>query len=476
MSKTSTLFGLDENNRRIMRLARTLSIFLPVVSVAITLSSTFTVIFVAEALGAGDFISGMSLVGILLVVQMTVQIALDYPTGAIGDWIGQRYIICCAFLSFGIAFLLLSLVTTSTHFLLLVLIYVLIGLGSSQMSGSFQAWFDNNFRVAIGEEDHDRKQYGMFWGRIGMLFQIVATLTIVPGAVIATIMGRPFVFQLQAVLCLIIAISALFFIRDFKEVEDERPERPSMSEYKNILVGGLSFLYNDKYVFHIVLGSCFIMSTITVWGNLILFPMYFSYLVTDIAVSSYRTILFIPGVVAQERSGIWSKRFDPRTWIPRFRALQLGGVLFFLAIAMIMFLFPPPSNVDNMVHLIFPGTDFVIMSIPDESVIPVILMTIVFSSTSFFGGFAEILTQRILLDAIPNKIRNSMYSLTPTIGTILALPQIAFFGWALPALGFPLTLLMVSAIAAVGVMQLKKGLGLPVQRDNEQITSLSISA
>ena len=75
-----------------------------------------------------------------------------------------------------------------------------------------------------------------------------------------------------------------------------------------------------------------------------------------------------------------------------------------------------------------------------------------YSNASFFGGFAEILTQRVLLDVIPNKIRNSMYSLAPTIATLFAIPQIALFGWLLTIIGFPLTLMSCGVVSAMGVL------------------------
>ncbi|MBD3405402.1 MAG: hypothetical protein GF411_04585, partial [Candidatus Lokiarchaeota archaeon] len=156
MSKVATFFGLKEANEDILQLAGRLAILLPIVSATIQLSTTFFMIFVAEALGDGSYIEGLAYVGVLVVIQMGIQTLLDYPTGALGDYIGQRYVISGAFLSFALAFYLVSFVTTTTPFLYLVLIYVLMGFGNSQMSGSFNAWFDNNYRVAM-PGDTDRK-------------------------------------------------------------------------------------------------------------------------------------------------------------------------------------------------------------------------------------------------------------------------------------------------------------------------------
>jgi hypothetical protein len=78
----------------------------------------------------------------------------------------------------------------------------------------------------------------------------------------------------------------------------------------------------------------------------------------------------------------------------------------------------------------------------------------------FFGGFAEILTQRVLIDAIPSRNRNSIYSLQPTILIILATPQIVIVGWLIPIIGFPATLLICSVVSLSGVLVIRYALTL----------------
>ena len=460
MSRLANFFGFTEPTDRIMRMARLMVLFLPMISVTFMLSSTFYVVFVAEALGGGDFMQGMGLVGVLVVIQMTVQTIFDYPTGGIGDWLGQRYILASAFILYGVTFYMVSLVTSSTPFLFLVAIYALQGFAAAQDSGAFGAWFDNNYRAAM-PEDTDRKQYGVFQGRVGMVFQIVATLSLIPGALLAVVFQRAWVFQFQAVLSVVIAIGVFKYVVDFPEVREAREKRPSTSEYLSILRSGVTFLFGDKYVKYLIIGGMLTISSIMVWGNLILFPFYYSYLLTDVAVASYRTLLFVPGVAARERSGVWSKRFEPTKWIPRFRFLQTCGFVFFGILAVITYVFPPAPLGAPTFDVIWPFTDLVVMSIPQQSVLPVFLAFCTFVATSFFGGFAEILTQRILLDVIPNRIRNSVYSLIPTVAIVLAIPQIALFGMLVPMYGFPLTLTGIAIISLGGVLLIRHGLAQP---------------
>ena len=451
--------GFAEADEKALHLGRVLMILLPTANIIFTLSSTFYTIFVAEALGGGDYIAGLGQLGILVAIMMVTQTILDYPSGALGDAIGQRYVIAIGNSLYAVVFFMVSFVTSATPFYYLVILYMIQGVAQSQISGAWGAWFDNNYRVAM-PQDKDRKQYGVFWGRMGMISQIAATAALIPGSIIATVFNRPFVFQLEAFGAVFFAMLVMRYIHDFPEVEALREERPSMGEYTTLLKEGVSFLWHTPFVKYLVIGSMLAASTITVWGNLILFPLYFSYLITDVAVASYRTIAFIPGVAANERSGVWSQKFEPKKWIPRFRLVQACGFVFYIMLAALMFFFPPVTDAAVMATVYLPFTSIVLIQLPLQHIIPIVVLFSIFTVTMFFGGFAEILTQRELLDAIPDRNRNSLYSLQPTILLLLATPQIAIFGWIIPIIGFPATLLICAFISLIGVLIIRYALSL----------------
>ena len=66
------------------------------------LSNTFFVLFVIDSVG-------YELLGILIAISFIVQAVLDYPTGVIGDWIGQKWLLLSAYISFGLSFAVLYL-------------------------------------------------------------------------------------------------------------------------------------------------------------------------------------------------------------------------------------------------------------------------------------------------------------------------------------------------------------------------------
>jgi len=462
MGRITSFFGFSEENERVLRIAKILLSIVPVIVATVMMSSTFYMIFVADTLGGGPgmYLQGLALIGVLVMIQLGVQTALDYPTGAIGDWIGQRWIIFSAYLCYAFAFFLTSFLTPATPFIFFVLIYLLWAIAASQESGAWMAWFDNNYRVAVPDDD-DRKSYGVFLGRTGMVFQVFATAILIPGSILAVVFGRQWVFLLEGFACFFIAFLVLRLVKDFPEVSEAR-KRPTMDEYTEILKSGVSFLFSDPFVKWFIIGGTLATSVIIVWGNLILFPFYFLYLITDVGVSSFRTILFIPGVFSEERSGIWSRRFDPQKWIPRFRILQTCGFLFFLLLALVMIIVPPIIEGANIIEILLPFTDIVILEMPQKFILPIVLLLCTFIFTGLFSGFANILTQRLLLDVIPNRIRNSVYSLMPTVAMILALPQIVIIGFTIQHFGFPLSLIICAIVSLVGVVMIRKGLSYPV--------------
>jgi MFS family permease len=352
LGRITTYFGLRDATPEVIRLATVYTLLSLFMQIAFVISTTFYLIFVAEALGNNDFIVGMTYVGILVIIQMAVQTLFDYPTGVIGDWLGQRYILATAFLTYAIAFYLVSTVTTTSPFILLVVIYALMGFAGSQQSGAMGSWFDNNWQVAM-PEDEGRKEYGVFLGKLGMLFWLTNTLILIPGGLLAAIFGRPWVFQLQAIMCLVISVLSLQLVQNLPETEELDQKRPTMDEYFALLKEGIQYLFSSQYIKYLLLGSMLVDSCIAVWSNLILFPMYYSYLLTDVAVASFRTIVMLPLVFYSERSGVWAKKYEPKKWIPRFRFLQSAGAVFFWIFAIIMIVFPVPPADSPMIDYFY---------------------------------------------------------------------------------------------------------------------------
>jgi sensor histidine kinase YesM len=183
-----------------------------------------------------------------------------------------------------------------------------------------------------------------------------------------------------------------------------------------------------------------------------------------VAVSAFRTLIFIPEAIQSERSGVLAKRFEPKKWIPRLRFLQFTGVVFYLLLAVIVYVFPgaDPATAE-LVSILIPFTNLPLIEIPVQTILPVALIFILFLALNMFGAIADILTQRVMLDVVPNRIRNSLYSLQPTLVMVISMPLIAFFGWLLPQSGgFTLTLVLCSFVSLVGTLMIRAAFKNPI--------------
>ncbi|UCH05837.1 MAG: MFS transporter [Candidatus Thorarchaeota archaeon] len=447
--------GLENADDEAWGLAKTLTLIQCTTSFGMGIALTFFVIFIQELLGNGSFVEGLTAYSFLIVIQMTVQLLLDYPTGGLGDIIGQRYIVSFALLSWGATSFTTSLLQSESAFIPLIVIHILAGVGNSFISGAAEAWFDNNYRL-VATTDPNREQYGVFRGKLFVLRNMIMTLALVPGGLLSSLFGRRFVIQIQAYIFVLVAAAALFLMKDLPGAHITESGESKRQEYVSVLSSGIRFLLRNRFVGFLILGTTLIMSVGTVWGEMLIYPVYFSYLVSDVNVAAFQTALFIPETIGRERSAAISKRFEPKGWLPRSRLLQRTGFAFSLAFFGLMYL-SPPSLESPLLELKLPFTEVVLMALPEAHIIPIVVMILVFVLSSVFSTLAQVLTQRILIDAIPSEIRNSVYSLSPTLSTLFAMPMIVSVGWLVPNVGFPIAMALCAAVSLVGVLLIRRG-------------------
>ncbi len=189
-------------------------------------------------------------------------------------------------------------------------------------------------------------------------------------------------------------------------------------------------------------------------------------------VSFFRTIIFAPEAVISERSGVIAKRFDPIKWVPRFRLLQFCGFLFYVLLSITTFFFPPPLASSLLLYIPIPWIGLVpyphlitiFLIIPFASIIPVTLVFVIFLFGDVFASVAQILHQRVMIDVVPTRFRNSLYSFRPTLAMLLAMPLLIIFSFLLPIYGFPLTFALVSSVAFLGAYLTQKGYSYPIYK------------
>ncbi|OLS16553.1 MAG: hypothetical protein HeimC3_52990 [Candidatus Heimdallarchaeota archaeon LC_3] len=406
-----TLSLPDRSNNLVKR-----SLFLGIIAqFAFMISSTFYVLFVLD-------IVNYELLGTLLAVQFLVQAILDYPTGVLADWIGQRWVMVFAYFSYSISFYLLSIATT---FEALVIVYAISAIGSSQESGTWGAWFDNNYKVSTEGKDDERKIYRLMQSRMEMLIQISASFVFIIGGFLATYFGRPIIFQYQALAILIFALLVVFLVTDYPEIERE-PR--SLRNYFRLMGKGLYFVLFTKYLLLFVIGMMITTSIWVIWSQMILFPMYFRYSGTDFGANLFRVLAWVIMIIITFFAGKWSMNIS----IKKYPGLKfIHQLMFFGGFAIIIFFYP--LNHTRIEYF------------------AIFLVLFLFTITDVIYIITSLLEQSLFIDVIPDANRNSIYSLLPTLILLFNAPVVLISGTVINIIGIPATLLLLVIIGTIGV-------------------------
>ena len=380
------------------------------------ISGTFYVLFVL------DIVSYVEL-GKLAALSFIVQAVFDYPSGTLGDWIGQRWILAIAFISYGISYWLLAF---ADSFESLAIVYILSAFAASQESGALQAWFDNNYKTATENKDTERTVYQTFLGKFNMIQGFTWAFTILIGGFIATYLFRETVFVLQAIGMIILGIISLFVIKD---LPGTKKSEQSVKKYFALLKEGVMFVLTTKHIFFFIAGFCLLNAMWMIWGNMILFPMYYGYTGSDLGAGIFRFVSWINQSATASVAGKISIKLNFRSWIPRLEWIVMFGYFTFFAV----------------IFLIFPLQDKLNLA-------PIALVIIAFALLDFCVNIMAVLRQRFYLDAIPDHIRNSIYSLIPTSILLVSAVFMIFAGSFIEQYGFTITLIVMACIGTIAAL------------------------
>ncbi|MHA2216532.1 MAG: MFS transporter [Candidatus Hodarchaeales archaeon] len=400
-----------------------------IISFLMSLSSTFYILFVIDNVG-------FTLAAVTTSVMLITQLIFDYPSGSLGDWIGQRWILAIAFICYSLQLLLLISAQNFSDF---VVISIISGFGNAQSSGAFETWIDNNYRKAVGKVDSERRVYGFVMSRVGSMNNLALGASFLIGGALATEISRSFVFSIQFGLSLIVILLILIFIRDIKTEQDEIPSNGDLSKngYISQLTGGLKFLIRNKITFFFITGLSVYNVVWLIWGNLILFPIYYGYTGSDVEASTLRTVLFFVGIPVS---------FYMANVIKKIKNERLSHVIFL----QILFFFP---SFILLTHFVPPMNEFNPVGIIGTFLLLAILVGSLFD-------MSRTLAQRILLDLVPSENRNAIYSLMPSIISSIGIPILPVAGAAVESWGLPIGIAMAGFVCIIGFIMLSYSLHL----------------
>lgn len=408
------LLGIQNLPNRAQTLAQKVVITFVFVQFIWSLSDTFYVLFVIDTVGYGQL-------GILLAISLILQSILDYPSGTLGDWIGQKWILFTSFMTFGLSY---GLLAVSQTFDSLLIVYCLQAFAASQESGAIMTWFDNNYKVAANEADPKRQTYKFFMGRWRVIGNLVGSIAFVIGGYFATLYFRQTVFFFQGIAFIIMSFSLLFVLNDFPEVV--RPKK-SIKNYFKLLGEGVKIVFWNKGLFFFVAAICCYGIVWTIWGSMILYPLYFGYTGSDSGASLFRFVVWFIGLPSMFLAANLGSKLEIK-WIPRL--YFIFSILFFPLFMLLTTAFPIENNEFNP--------------------IAIVLTILIFLSTIIFLDVSTLLEQRIFLDFVPDENRNSVYSLVPTLSRIISAPASVIGGIFLLNEGVPSTLSFLGLIGLIG--------------------------
>lgn len=374
----------------------------------VMLTNTFLILHALE------FVT-LTELSLIIAVQFAIQAVASYPSGALGDWIGQRWVLFTAALTYGIGFIILS---QAIDFFTILIAFTFVALAQSQESGTFIAWFDNNYKL-YAAEDKGRRTYSQFYGKFTMFSNILMAISFILGGFVITFIGRPIMFIIQGSLLVLVSLMLLRFMKDHKGL---KRNKMSISAYFRYLRGGMETVVKNKTLRLMVLGLMISGAGWAIWGGLILFPFYMSYATTDAWTAILRSSIFIFGALCTGAAGLLSKRIERlQKWLAL--VVLLLDVLFFIGIFILLTVHPAPSSF-SLISLIFVVLTFTIAFAPRY--------------------LADVLRPRFYLDVIPDENRNAVYSLIPTLTMIVSIFAVPIGGVLIETLGTETSILILA--------------------------------
>ena len=367
------------------------------IQLASLLTSTFMLLYVLEYESFFE-------TGILLSIQYIVQMSLDYPSGNLGDYIGHKWVLFIAMVSYSISFLCLYY---ASAFYMFLLVYFMTGIAKSQESGALESWL----------------------GKLKLSLQILGGIAILIGGLLASILSRKIVFMFQIFLYAIIAIIS---IKTLNKIETTITV--VKTSYKTIFRQGLLFITKTRPVFIYLLGILFFSMMWMIWTELVLIPMYFGYTGSDSSAGLFRTLAYFLGIFLVPVGTKLSIKIDKK----RISELRLAHGLFFFCPLLMLF-------------LTYPFQD-------QFTIIPILIYCIIAFFFPVLDLSSDILERELFLGIVPNEIRNSFYSLLSTLTAFCSIPGLIIGGFIIEQFGFPAIMIIILLLLLLSSALFKLGL------------------
>ncbi|OLS24852.1 MAG: hypothetical protein HeimC3_17270 [Candidatus Heimdallarchaeota archaeon LC_3] len=369
-----------------------------------------------------------------LTVMVIIVFLSDYPTGALGDVIGQRWVLFIGYLFISITYLAFYL---SQSFEFFLLAYIFFSFGLSQQSGALESWFDNNYKISAEDYDPEEKIYGFFLSRSEAIIYLVIIPAILLGGVIASTISRTIVFFIQSLGYLLLAVISLVLMNNFKSnlspmiaADKDEGKKSEIKDFRKVFWEGIRFAISSKKVFLLLMSVVLLSVARMIWAQFLLFFIYFGFAGSDFIVGVFRSVVFLITFGLQISSGRISKRISSS----RTMGLLIGlwGLLFFGGYLILLLIFPLRNSFNPVALLI--------------------ILLIIVPLGNFITILIYIIKNKLFLKMIPSEIRNSVYSLVPTVTSLLFGIMIIIVGIVSEMYNFIGVLAIIIIIVEIGAL------------------------
>ena len=394
------------------KLVKKFALFSLLSNALVLLSSTFFVLHIID-------IVNLETTGLLFAIMFLTMSLTDYPSGNLVNKFGHNLILAISFLFFGFAYIFIAF---ADSFAGLLIIFLMLGVANSQLTGTLQSWFENNYVSITVETDPNKEKFREIQGRIGMIaFNSTAFIFVVSGFIAGRIReGRELVFLAQGIGCIILGFFFYAVLTNLKELKTETALDQS---YIKVIKEELEFLKKNNSLKYFILAQIIVLMALIIFDILIVFPLYFGYTGSDFGAGLIRFGLFVAVGIFSGRAAILSGRLDEKKWLPRI--LLMCTTISFSLITILIVFFPIKNEIDF---------------------VALIVMSAFFLIHGFNLVLLNILTQKFYIDHLPDKFRNSIYSLIPSFAFLLATPVVYLSGRIAESQGLGTTMSILTLI------------------------------
>ena len=217
---------------------------------------------------------------------------------------------------------------------------------------------------------------------------------------------------------------------DIKGLEIESQESIS-----SIFKSGIKFVFYSKQMIFYVTGSIFFSVTWLIWSELVLIPMYFGYTGSDYLAGIFRTIAYFLGLFLIQKGSKLSTRISYKRGIPMFKLTH--GLMVFAPFILIFTIFPLENHFN---------------------IIPVITYLFIAFLFPFLDIPGEFLEKTFYLEKIPNKLRNSYYSLLSTLIAFSSIPGLIAGGLVIQFFGYNWLVVLIIGLLILSTLFIWIGL------------------